>query len=100
MWQEKSKEPKKNKVSTSSKSSSSKKKNRLSFKEKRELEQLPQKIEDKESAHEALSHELSDPMSYKDPKFDARAKTLELEKLDAEILALYERWEQLSEADL
>ncbi|GAA5180295.1 ATP-binding cassette domain-containing protein [Niveibacterium umoris] len=68
---------------------------KLSFNEKRELEQLPGKIAQLENEQATLQQQLADPAIYKDqpenvPRFNAR-----LEEIEMELLTLLERWEAL-----
>jgi len=68
---------------------------KLSWKEERELEALPARLEESESERDALHEKLADPELYK----EAAAKVTEIkERLDAletELTGLYERWEEL-----
>jgi len=69
--------------------------NKLSFNEKRELEQLPGKIAQLENEQASLQQQLADPSIYKTqpenvPRFNAR-----LEEIELELLTLLERWEAL-----
>ncbi len=69
--------------------------NKLSFNEKRELEQLPGKIAQLENEQASLQQQLADPAIYKTqpenvPRFNAR-----LEEIELELLTLLERWETL-----
>jgi len=69
----------------------------LSFKEKKELEGLPARIEDLESNVEALQNRLSDPAIYRDETVDIAALNRDLANLQKDIEGLYERWETLGE---
>ncbi|MCX9157996.1 ATP-binding cassette domain-containing protein [Niveibacterium sp. 24ML] len=69
--------------------------NKLSFNEKRELEQLPGKIAQLENEQASLQQQLADPGIYKSqpenvPRFNQR-----LEEIELELLSLLERWESL-----
>jgi ATP-binding cassette subfamily F protein uup len=68
---------------------------RLGFKEKRELEFLPSRIEGLESDREDLHREMADPAFYrKDGAAIAEARA-KLEALEADLAAAYSRWEEL-----
>ncbi len=69
---------------------------KLSFKEKRELEELPERIEKLEKEHEALGLQMADPAMFGKPGFIATAKD-ELSKIDKDLADAYRRWEELSE---
>ncbi len=72
---------------------------RLGFKEKRELEALPGRIEAKEAAREALHAEMADPAFYrKDGPAIAEAKA-RLESLESDLASAYVRWEELEGLD-
>ena len=71
---------------------------KLSFKEQRELETLPQKIEKLELEQEELYALMADITFYqKDPKEVSQKKSW-LETIESELLRSYERWENLEEA--
>jgi len=70
---------------------------KLSYKEKRELEELPDRIEELEGRVAELSEVLADPQVYQDPERDPAALNRELESLQAELDAAYRRWEELDE---
>jgi len=74
--------------------SSSGKKRRLSFKESKELEALPQEIDTREREQERLYASLADPAFLRDGAAVAEAKS-RLAVLTAEIATLTERWEAL-----
>ncbi|MEL6895939.1 MAG: ATP-binding cassette domain-containing protein, partial [Planctomycetota bacterium] len=68
---------------------------RLSYKEKRLLEQLPDKIQATESEIESITAEMSDPKFYQqDAKVIAR-KSQQLQELNEQLAANYEQWESL-----
>lgn len=72
-----------------------KKSNKLSYKEQRELEALPQKIDTLESEQKALSQQMTDPGFYKQ---DAKIITETLARftqLEKEIAHAYQRWHDL-----
>lgn len=68
---------------------------KLSFKEERELEALPDRIAALEEEQQRLHATLADPEFYKNAGPEVATLTARLEELDAELLAAYERWEQL-----
>ncbi len=71
---------------------------KLSFKEERELETLPVKIEKLETEQEELYTLLADVNFYqKGPTEIAKAKA-KLEKIEDELLRMYQRWEYLEES--
>jgi ATP-binding cassette subfamily F protein uup len=68
---------------------------KLSFKDARELEQAPSRIDSLEAEQAGLSERVSQPDFYKnDPAEQARALA-RLEALAAEIEAAYARWDEL-----
>jgi len=68
---------------------------KLSYKESRELEQLPQQIAALETEQKAISQQLADPCFYQSAGADASALSQRLAAIDDELLALLERWEAL-----
>ena len=68
---------------------------KLSYKEERELERLPEQIEKLEEEHSSLYALLADISFYqKDPKEVAKAQA-RVEAIGEELLRAYERWEYL-----
>lgn len=68
---------------------------KLTFKEQRELETLPQHIEALEAEQQELYRAMADPDFYKKEGSDiVKAKT-RLQSLEQELAAAYERWETL-----
>jgi len=68
---------------------------KLSFKEQRELEQLPARIEQLENLVAELNAKVSDPGFYKQSQ-DAVNLTLEaLQAHEAELTQSYQRWDEL-----
>ena len=68
---------------------------KLSYKEQRELEQLPHRIEVLESEHSQLQAKIASPEFYKEGS-EAIAKALaRATVVDAELLAVYARWDEL-----
>ncbi|MDP3514009.1 MAG: ATP-binding cassette domain-containing protein [Sulfuritalea sp.] len=68
---------------------------KLSFKEQRELEQLPARIAALEAEQAALQGRLGDPAFYQGPAEAQREVQTRLAKVDAEIDAALLRWEAL-----
>ena len=68
---------------------------KLSFKEKRELEQLPGRIEELEAEQSALHAKLADPDLYRTAPEKVAAYKAQLDEIDAELPGLYARWEEL-----
>jgi ABC transport system ATP-binding/permease protein len=68
---------------------------KLSFKEQRELEILPKRIEEIEIRQKELHALMADPSFYQKPREEVSAATEELEQLEEELLEKFERWESL-----
>ena len=68
---------------------------RLSFKEKRELEQLPDRIAVIEAEQGALQAQLANPAFYQGPAEQIRGVQVRLAELDTELEAAMARWEAL-----
>ncbi|ACD97214.1 ATP-binding cassette domain-containing protein [Trichlorobacter lovleyi] len=68
---------------------------KLSFKEERELEGLPERITTLEAEQEQIHSTLADPEFYKNAGPEVARLNSRLEELDAELLAAYGRWEEL-----
>jgi ATP-binding cassette subfamily F protein uup len=72
-------------------------KRKLSFKEQRELEALPEQIEKMEAEHQDLLLRLSSPTFYReDPAAIAQVKA-RYEGIERELPLLYARWQELEE---
>jgi len=71
-------------------------KKRLSFNERRELDNLPEAIEAKEMEQAELETKLADPETYKGGQSDVVALSEQLARVSDEVIALYSRWETLS----
>jgi len=68
---------------------------KLGYMQKRELQDLPHKIETLELEHKELFSMMSDPLFYKKEKIEiARAKS-DLKCMEQEIENAYRRWEEL-----
>ncbi|BBM82855.1 ATP-binding cassette domain-containing protein [Candidatus Uabimicrobium amorphum] len=70
---------------------------KLSHKEKRELEQLPLKIEELEERQQKLYAESSDPQFYQKDKEEIATVQKELQEIGEELEKCYARWEELEE---
>ncbi|HXC92981.1 MAG TPA: ATP-binding cassette domain-containing protein, partial [Geobacteraceae bacterium] len=68
---------------------------KLSFKEERELETLPEKIAALEAEQTELHGRLADPELYKSAGAEVTAINVRLTALEAELEAVYRRWEEL-----
>lgn len=80
-------------VSATSKPETGKKK--LSYKDQRELDLLPGKIEQLEAEQQTLQLQLADPAMYRERAAEAAALSSRLATLDAELQQAYARWEAL-----
>jgi len=76
---------------------------KLGYTQRRELEDLPRRIEALESEQQELFGLLSDPSFYRKEKDEIAAVKAQLDSVEAEIETAYRRWEELealgSEAD-
>jgi len=70
---------------------------KLSFKEERELEALPERIAALEEEQERLHTRLSDPEFYKSAGSEVAAINARLAELEQELEAAFRRWEELEE---
>lgn len=68
---------------------------KLSYKQKRELEQLPGKIEEMELAIAALHQAMAATDYYQKPADAIAAEAAQLKQLEGELAEAYSRWEQL-----
>jgi ATP-binding cassette subfamily F protein uup len=68
---------------------------KMSYKEQRELETLPQRIEALEAEQQALHQAMSAPDFYQQDKAAVTATQDRLAALEDELTAAYERWEML-----
>jgi ABC transport system ATP-binding/permease protein len=68
---------------------------KLSFKEERELEALPERITTLEAEQEKIHSTLAEPEFYKNAGAEVARLNSRLEELSAELLARYSRWEEL-----
>ncbi len=67
----------------------------LSYKERRELEALPQQIEDLEAEQASLYHAMANPQFYQQAGHEIAKAKARLESLETELNAAYQRWEAL-----
>ena len=72
---------------------------KLSFKEKRELEQLPGKIEELEQEQARLHEQMADPAFFRKPPADIAKGTQRVEELGTELSRLYDRWTELADRE-
>jgi len=68
---------------------------RLTWKEKKELKVLPDKIHEAEAKLAAIDAELADPAFYGKPEAHVAGRTKARGRLADEIAAMYARWEEL-----
>jgi ATP-binding cassette subfamily F protein uup len=71
---------------------------KLGYKDQRELEQLPQRIEALEAEQEALHQRMADPAIYQGDGSAVAAAKARLVEVEAELAASYARWESLEAA--
>ncbi|GAA4439940.1 ATP-binding cassette domain-containing protein [Bremerella cremea] len=69
---------------------------KLSYKEQRELESLPEKIESLEAEQEQIQAKMADPGFYQKPQDEIKQVTQRLESIGDELLMALERWEELA----
>jgi ATP-binding cassette subfamily F protein uup len=67
----------------------------LSFKEKRELEALPARIEELETSVRSLHEAMADPAFYRKDKDEIAETRAKAERLESELASAFERWEAL-----
>jgi ATP-binding cassette subfamily F protein uup len=68
---------------------------KLSFKERRELDELPARLEALEREHRALNEAVVAPDFYREPADTIKATVARIAALDAELVAVYARWNEL-----
>ncbi len=68
---------------------------KLSFKEQKELDTLPQKIEALEAEQQQIHASLADPKFYRGSGDKINAVKARLEELEKELAGVYSRWEEL-----
>src|SRR5690606_31846892 len=72
---------------------------KMSFKEQRELEALPSKIEELEAEQATIAEQMADPGFYQGDGSAAAKTTQRLAELEAELAAAFVRWEKLLELE-
>jgi ATP-binding cassette subfamily F protein uup len=85
----------KNSSSSASATVTAKKQRKLSYKDQRDLETLPAKLEALESDKARLEQLMSDAQFYSKPQAEVQAKLKEAADLASEIEASYARWNEL-----
>ena len=70
-------------------------KRKLSYKEQRELEELPARIERLDADIAALTAQIQDPAFYRQPAEAVTAANARLSALQAELEQAYARWNEL-----
>ena len=68
---------------------------KLTFKERSELDRLPDEIADLEARQKELHTSMSDPLFFKQPSLAVAKAAEELDELDKRIKSLTKRWEDL-----
>ena len=68
---------------------------KLSYREQREFDDLPAKIETLEAEQQALTATVQDPLFYTKPADAIRESLARLEAIASELTATYARWDQL-----
>lgn len=71
------------------------KRRKLSFKEQREFEAMPQRIEELEARKSELDARVADPAFYSRPQVELRDTLAALQALSTEIETAYDRWAEL-----
>ena len=71
------------------------KRRKLSFKEQREFEAMPQRIEELEARKSELDTHVADPTFYSRPQAELRDTLAALQALSTEIETAYDRWAEL-----
>ncbi len=71
--------------------------NKLSYKEARELEELPGRIEALESEQSEIAAHFADGSIFRDDPKRARQLQARSEEIEAEVMAALERWEELEQ---
>ncbi len=87
----------KTKTAQTKKRSSQRSGNKLTFKEKRELEALPAQIEELENEQQKIYVLLADPVFYKEAGDAVAEKKTRMDHIEQELPGLYARWEELED---
>lgn len=74
------------------------KKRKLAFKEKKELDELPARIERLEADIALLHEQMASPAFYQQTREKIAAEQARLQTLDTELAQAYQRWEELEQA--
>ncbi len=72
---------------------------KLTFRERQELSELPQRIEELEALQAALHEQMADPAFYREAGDAVAAARKRLEELEGELAAAYARWSELEEVE-
>ncbi len=72
-------------------------KKKLTFKQKQELKQIPEQIEQLETEQESLHARLADPDLYRQDGTEVTTIKTRYEKIEQELPLLYKRWQELEE---
>ncbi|MCO8169523.1 ATP-binding cassette domain-containing protein [Pseudomonas sp. 21LCFQ02] len=72
-------------------------KKKLGYKEQRELEALPGRIDETETRLAALNEQITQPAFYQRPSTEVTAVLAQIETVQAELDALLERWAELDD---
>ncbi len=72
---------------------------KLTFRERQELSELPQRIEALEAVQAALHEKMADPAFYREAGDAVAAARKRLEELEGELAAAYARWSELEEVE-
>ena len=70
---------------------------KLSYKEQRELEELPRRIETLEAEQTQLHQRMAEPAFFRQGGAEIAKVTARLESLETELRTAYERWETLEQ---
>ena len=70
---------------------------KLSYKEQRELDELPARIDALETEQKTLNEQLADPDVYRKEGAGVAAMHARVEAIDEALMTLLERWETLSQ---
>ncbi|MDG6777257.1 ATP-binding cassette domain-containing protein [Thiomicrorhabdus sp. zzn3] len=87
--------PAENRKAAAKPANETKKPKKLSYKDQREYDALPQRIEELEQALEALSEAMNQPDFYQQEESIVQEKLQQLQQKEAELEAAFERWEML-----
>ncbi len=68
---------------------------KLSYKERREFDELPVRIDALEVEHRALGEKIADPLFYKEPAATIKATLERTAAIERELAELYARWDAL-----